>query len=140
MNVIFKKLQAEAHIPAYAHPGDAGMDVYTCETKTLEPGERYAYRTGVAVEIPEGYVGLVWDRSSRATKSGLKTMAGVIDSGYRGEVKIVLLNTSTTPVEIAAGDKIAQLLMQPVERATIIEGETLSETQRGIGGFGSTGN
>jgi dUTP pyrophosphatase len=139
MKILFKKLHQEARIPHYAHPGDAGMDVYTNEAKTLQPDERHAFSTGVCMEIPEGYVALVWDRSGRAIKEGLKTMAGVIDSGYRGEVKIALLNTSTTPVSINPGDKIAQILIQAIERAEIQEVAELSDTQRGEGGFGSTG-
>ncbi len=140
MNILFKKLNSDALIPHYAHPGDAGLDVFTCESKIVQPGERYAFSTGVSMEIPPGYVALVWDRSSRALQHGLKTMAGVIDSGYRGEVKVVLLNTSHTAVEISAGEKIAQMLIQSVEHAHVKEVNELSETARGTGGFGSTGN
>jgi dUTP pyrophosphatase len=139
MTIQFKKLAPEAVIPHYAHTGDAGMDVVTTETHTLAPQEHYAFATGLAMQLPDGYVALVWDKSGRAVKEGLKTMAGVIDSGYRGEIKIALLNTTTSPVTINAGEKIAQMLIQQIERPEIQEASDLSDTARGTGGFGSTG-
>jgi len=139
MNILFKKLTPEAQIPQYAHPGDAGMDLKTIESRVLNAGERYAFPTGICMEMPSGYVALVWDRSGRAVKEGLKTMAGVIDSGYRGEIKVALLNTSTQSITIHAGEKIAQMLIQPIERPVIQEVEELSDSSRGVGGFGSTG-
>jgi dUTP pyrophosphatase len=139
MKILFKKLQPNALIPQYAHPGDAGMDLVAIESYTLAPHAHYAFSTGLAMELPEGLVALVWDKSGRAVKEGLKTMAGVIDSGYRGEIKIALLNTTEQPVTINSGEKIAQLLIQRVERPEIEEVNELSNTQRGAGGFGSTG-
>lgn len=139
MKILFKKLTPNATIPHYVHPGDAGMDIVTTESRTLVPQEHYAFATGLSMELPEGTVALVWDKSGRAVKEGLKTMAGVIDSGYRGEIKIALLNTTNQPVVINAGEKIAQLLIQRVEQPEVHEATELSDTSRGAGGFGSTG-
>ncbi len=139
MEIKIKRLNKDAYLPTYANPGDAGMDLRTTEDKTLKPGERYGFKIGFAVEIPNGYVALVWDKSGLANKHGLKTMAGVIDSGYRGEWEIVICNLSDRPYSFVKGDKIAQALIQKVERADVIETETLSETQRGDGKMGSTG-
>lgn len=139
MNVEIQKLEKQARLPEYAHPGDAGMDVFAFENLALEPGERGMVRTGVAMKVPEGYVGLVWDKSGRAVKEGLTTMAGVIDSGYRGEVQIVILNTSTEAITIEAGQKVAQILIQPVICGMIQEVSQLDDTSRGDNGFGSTG-
>ncbi|HRL11013.1 MAG TPA: dUTP diphosphatase [Aggregatilineales bacterium] len=122
-------------------PGDAGYDLYAVETLQIVPGGRGLIPTGVHVEIPEGYVGLVKDRSSMALK-GLHTMAGVVDAGYRGEIKIVLLNTTGEPVTIDAGQKVAQMIVVPVYTQaleTVESLEALSATERGAGGFGSTG-
>src|SRR3989344_7746273 len=109
-----KKLKSDAKLPSYAHPGDAGMDIYSCEERTLLPQEQALISTGIAMEIPDGYVGLFWDKSGLSSKHGLKTMAGVIDAGYRGEVKILLCNLGDTTYEIKQGEKIAQMLIQPV--------------------------
>jgi dUTP pyrophosphatase len=122
-------------------PGDAGYDLYAVETLQIVPGGRGLIPTGVHVEIPEGYVGLVKDRSSMALK-GLHTMAGVVDAGYRGEIKIVLLNTTGEPVTIDARQKVAQMIVVPVYTQaleTVESLEALSATERGAGGFGSTG-
>jgi len=134
-----KRLRPEAIAPSYAHPGDAGADLCTTETVTLQPGQRLNVPTGIAVEIPDGYVGLVWDKSGRAAKDGLTILGGVIDAGYRGEIFAITLNTSDQPVTIQQGEKIAQMLIQPVEQVSIVEAETLSDTTRGEGKFGSTG-
>jgi dUTP pyrophosphatase len=139
MKMLAKRLVPEARLPEYAHPGDAGLDVFANESVSLQPGERRAVGTGVAVAIPDGAVGLVWEKSGRALAEGLGTMAGVIDAGYRGEVKVVLINHGDTPVSIAAGEKIAQLLVQPVVRAELEEVTELPSSQRGADGFGSTG-
>lgn len=139
MNISIKRLSKNATLPNYAHPGDAGMDVYAAREVKIQPGLREVIPTGIAMEIPEGYVGLVWDKSGRAVKDGLKVMAGVIDAGYRGEVGIVLLNVSEDDITIAAGEKIAQILIQPVISPTLVEVEELSDAQRGENGFGSTG-
>ena len=140
MTLKIKKLSATAILPKYAHPHDAGMDLYASETVVILPQERTLIPTGIALSIPIGYVGLIWDKSGIATKHGLKTMAGVIDSGYRGEVKILLHNLSQQSYTIEAGTKIAQMLIQPVEQKQIVEVEELAETERGEQGFGSTDN
>lgn len=137
--VRIKKNSASAKRPKYGHPGDAGLDLFSCENHRLEPGGRHSFSTGWAFEIPRGYVGLVWDRSGLASKNGIHCLAGVVDSGYRGELKIVLLNTGQEPYHVKNGDKIAQLLIQPVEHMEIKEAESLSDTTRGSAGFGSTG-
>ena len=139
MKLKIKKLKENAKPIKYAHKGDAGLDVYSAENKTIKAGEREVIETGIAIAIEEGYVALVWDKSGLAAKSGIKTMAGVIDSGYRGEVKIVLLNTNKEDFEITEGDKIAQILIQKIEQAEIEEVQDLDDTTRGEGGFGSTG-
>lgn len=139
MKIAVKKLDKDAKVPAYAHPGDAGMDLFALENIVIQPGTRASVKTGIAMAIPEGYAGLIWDKSGIASKNGIKTMAGVIDSGYRGEIKIVLANLSREVYGIKKGDKIAQMLIQKVKRAEIIEAEELDETMRGEGGFGSTG-
>ncbi len=134
-----KRLREDAILPKYAHEGDAGLDVYSCEDAVLKAGERAMISTGISCEFPEGYVALVWDKSGLASKNGIKTMAGVIDCHYRGEWKIVLLNTSKEDIEIKKGQKIAQVLIQRIEKAEVKEVEELSDTTRGEGGFGSTG-
>ncbi len=134
-----KLLHPDAKAPAYAHPGDAGMDVYSIEDHTLQPGERYTFRLGFSAEFEPGYVCLVWDRSGLAAKQGLTNLAGVIDADYRGEYGVVVLNTSPASVEVKQGDRIAQLLIQPVQRVDVQVVEELSDTSRQSGGFGSTG-
>lgn len=139
MSIKIKRLDKGAVLPDYAYPGDAGMDFFSNEEVWLGPGERRLISTGIAMAIPEGYVGLVWDKSGMASKFGIKTMAGVIDSGYRGEVKILLYNLSMEEFKVEKGMKIAQMLIQPVEQRKVVEAEELEETERGAGGFGSTG-
>jgi len=137
--VKIKKLNHKAKILSYAYPGDAGLDLYSCEDYLLQPGERHTFGLGIALEIPFGYAGLIWDKSGLAAKHGLTTLAGVIDANYRGECKVVLINTSQEPYQIKEGDKIAQLLIQKVEEVKIKEVKKLSETSRKDGGFGSSG-
>ena len=139
MQIKFQKILEGAIIPHYAHPGDAGMDIFSAEDAVIKAGERRSVRTGVKMELPEGFVGLIWDKSGLALKNGIKTMAGVIDSCYRGEIEIVLVNLSEQDYKIEKGQKIAQMLIQKAERAEIEEVEELNETSRGAGGFGSTG-
>lgn len=139
MKIKIKKLNEKATLPRYAKKGDAGMDIFSCEEVMLKPGERKLISTGISMEIPEGNVALVWDKSGIAGNHGIKTMAGVIDSSYRGEIKIVILNTSDKEYSIKHGDKICQILIQPVVSAEIVEVSELEETERGSGGFGSTG-
>jgi dUTP pyrophosphatase len=127
--------------PAYATPGAAGMDVVAAEALTLAPGARHAVATGFAMAIPEGYEVQVRPRSGLALKHGVTCLntPGTIDSDYRGEVKVILANLGSEPFAIARGDRIAQLVPAPVQRAVLTEVESLDETQRGAGGFGSTG-
>ncbi len=139
MKINIKKLHHEAKLPAYAHSGDAGMDFFALEKTVILPNKRVLVKTGISIEIPEGYVGLIWDKSSISFKYGLKTVGGVIDAGYRGEVGIVIINTSNQEYIFEAGHKIAQMLIQKVEHVEILETIELTETKRGSGGFGSTG-
>ncbi len=134
-----KKLCPDAVLPSYAHEGDAGLDLYSVEHYSVGAGERVTVSTGISCEFSPGYVALVWPRSGLSAKKGIDVLAGVIDSHYRGEYKIVLLNTSGETFEIEKGDKIAQLLIQPIVRAEVLEVSELEETIRGEGGFGSTG-
>lgn len=138
MKVKVLKLEKDATLPAYAHPHDAGMDIFALETTTVAPSEFVAVRTGISMEIPKGHVGLVWDKSGLALK-GIKTIAGVVDAGYRGEVKICVTNLGKTSYTFEKGHKVAQMLIQKVESPTIAEVKKLSETKRGKKGFGSTG-
>ena len=133
-----KKLTQSAILPKYAHESDAGMDLFSDEDLILKSGERKLVSTGISLEFPEGFVALVWDKSGIANK-GIKTMGGVIEHTYRGEYKIILLNTSEEDYFIKKGDKICQLLIQPIITAEVEEAEKLSETARGSGAFGSTG-
>lgn len=139
VNVLVKKIHEDAVAPSYAHEGDAGMDLFSKEEIVLKPGERKVIGTGIAMAIPIGHVGLIWDKSGLAAKYGLKTMAGVVDSGYRGEVGVVLHNLSDKEYLVEKNSKIAQMLIQPVHSNQVIEVEDLDETARGDGGWGSTG-
>jgi dUTP pyrophosphatase len=134
-----KKLHPDAILPSYAHSGDAGLDLYSIEDTIIKAGERALIPTGLSIELPQGYVSLIWDKSGLAAKNGIKTMGGVIEYTYRGEYKIVMLNTSKEDFKITKGQKIAQLLIQPIITAEVEEAQELSETSRGQGGFGSTG-
>ena len=126
-------------VPGYAHPGDAGADLCASENTTLPPRSRQLISTGLCLALPQGHVGLVWPRSGLAVKHGIDCGAGVIDSGYRGEIKVLLFNHSDDAFSIEAGDRIAQLLIQKVERATFESVESLPESERGEGGFSTTG-
>lgn len=139
MNLKIKKLHPNAKIPSYANYGDAGFDLYVPESITLEPGDRRTIPLGLAVEIPDGYVGLMFDKSSLSHKQGLKTFGNVIDSGYRGEVHAGLINQSGVTQTLEAGQKIIQMLIIPVMRVDIEEANELSPSERGAGGFGSSG-
>ncbi len=134
-------LDPQATLPTYAHPGDAGMDLRANEAVTIAPRGRHPVRTGIAIAVPEGWVGLVHPRSGLALRQGLTVVnaPGTIDAGYRGEVMVALVNLGDADVEIAVGDRVAQLLLQQVGHATIVEVEDLDDTARGTGGFGSTG-
>jgi dUTP pyrophosphatase len=134
-----KKLRDDAIIPKYSHIGDAGMDLFSVEENfVLKPMEKRLISTGLSMEIPEGYVALIWDKSGIANE-GIKTMGGVIEHTYRGEYKVILINLTNKDYEIKKYQKIAQLLIQPIETAKVVEVNQLSETQRGEKGFGSTG-
>lgn len=139
MDIKVKKLKPYAAVPRYSCTGDAGMDLFAAEDAVIRPGEIIAVATGIAIEIPDGYAGLIWDKSGLAILKELKIFGGVIDAGYRGEIKVGIRNFNTHEHTIKSGDKIAQMLIQKVECANIILAEELSETDRGSGGFGSTG-
>lgn len=139
MKLKIKKLNNDAVVPCYAKQGDAGMDIFASEKLTLLPGERGLVKTGIAMEFPEGYVFLVWDKSGISTKTGVTTIAGVVDAGYRGELQIAVINLGQEPYTFEKGKKVAQGLMQPIVQAEIEEVETLGDSSRGEGGFGSTG-
>ena len=144
LKVNFKKLDKNAHAPTYGSEFAAGADLYALtggETVRFKPGETKIIHTGIAVEIPEGYAGLVYARSGIATKRGLApaNKVGVIDSDYRGEVMVSLHNHSNEEQEIADGERIAQLVIAPFLAAEFTECDELTDTQRGEGGFGSTG-
>ncbi|GGR40616.1 hypothetical protein GCM10010197_02050 [Nocardioides luteus] len=136
------RLDAELPPPAYAHPGDAGADLRTTVDVTLKPGERALVPTGIAMALPEGYVGLVHPRSGLAAKHGLSIVnaPGTVDAGYRGEVKVALVNLDPVEaIELRRGDRIAQLVIQRVEQARFVEVSELPGSVRGDGGYGSTG-
>lgn len=142
MIVQIQRLDKDLPLPEYARPGDAGMDVYSTIDCTLAPGERAIVPTGIAIALPEGYVCFAHPRSGLAAKNGISIVnaPGTIDSGYRGEIKIILINTDNNEsFEIKRGDRIAQLVFQKFESARFFEVENLPESQRGAGGFGSTG-
>lgn len=142
MNLPVAKLREDATLPTRAHEGDAGLDLYACEAAHIGPGERWSVGTGVAVEIPDGHAGLVLPRSGLAKKHGIALVnaPGLIDSGYRGELRVLLLNTDPAETfKVEPGDRIAQLMIVPIALAEPVETETLAETARGDGGFGSSG-
>jgi dUTP pyrophosphatase len=133
-----KKLAPDATLPTRAHPDDAGLDLYAFEDAWLAPGEGKLVRTGIALALPRGHVGLIADRSSMA-KKGIKTAGGVIDAGYRGEIQVVLWNLSSQEFRIGRGERLAQLLLLPIATPAVEEVAELNETSRGSGGFGSSG-
>jgi dUTP pyrophosphatase len=142
MDVPVRLLDPDLPLPAYAHPGDAGADLVSAEDVEFAPGERRLVHTGVAVALPDGYVGLVHPRSGLAARLGVTVLnaPGTVDSGYRGEILVNLINHDpVTPVKIARGDRIAQLLVQRVERAVFRAVDELPDAVRGAGGHGSTG-
>jgi dUTP diphosphatase len=142
MDLPVTKLKEDAQLPNRAHEGDAGLDLYACEPAHLGPGERWSVGTGVAVEIPQGHAGLVLPRSGLARDHGIALVnsPGLIDSGYRGEVRVLLLNTDPAETfRIEPGERIAQLVLAPIALAEPVEVEALTESARGDGGFGSSG-
>jgi dUTP pyrophosphatase len=142
MTLKVRRLDARARLPTRAYPGDAGLDLYALEDGALDPGQRASVRTGIAVEIPEGEAGLVLPRSGLAARHGIALVnaPGLIDSGYRGEIVVLLLNTDRSArFELAAGDRIAQLVLVKVQTPEVLEVEELAASERGAGGFGSSG-
>ncbi len=142
MELRITRLNDTARVPSRAHDGDAGLDLHASEGATLGPGERASVATGVALEIPDGYAGLVLPRSGLAARHGIALVnsPGLIDSGYRGEVRVLLLNTDRAETfTVEPGDRIAQLLVTPFAAAAPVEARELAASSRGSGGFGSSG-
>lgn len=141
LSVQLCQIDPDLPLPRYARPGDAGADLYASEAVEIPPGKRCLVRTGVAIALPEGYVGLVHPRSGLAAAMGITVLntPGTVDSGYRGEILVNLINHDCTTVKIARGDRIAQLIIQPVEMANFEVVEALSGSARGVDGHGSTG-
>lgn len=142
MRIFLNRLDAGLPVPAHAREGDGGVDLYAREDAVLAPGERAVVPTGIAVAIPAGYAGLVTPRSGLAARSGIGVVnaPGVVDSGYRGEIKVILVNHGSETVTITRGDRIAQLVVVPVATQEFVEVDVLPESERGAGGFGSTGS
>jgi dUTP pyrophosphatase len=136
-----RRLDPDLPLPSYAHPGDAGLDLYAADTTVLQSGERALIPCGVAIAIPEGFVGLVHPRSGLAVDHGLTVLnaPGTIDAGYRGEVKVLLINLGQDTAEVRHGQRIAQLVLMRVGTVDVREVDRLDVTARGSGGFGSTG-
>jgi dUTP pyrophosphatase len=142
VEILITRTDPDLPLPSYAHPGDAGADLVTTVDVHLEPGERALVPTGVAIALPDGYVALVHPRSGLAARFGVSIVnaPGTIDAGYRGEVSVLLVNLDPhDPVDLARGDRVAQLLVQRVEKARFVEVERLPGSARGDGGYGSTG-
>jgi dUTP pyrophosphatase len=126
-------------LPSYGYDDDAAFDLYAAEEVVLAPGARAQVRTGIALVIPRGYVGLVWDKSGLSHTHGLKTLGGVVDAGYRGEVMVGIVNLGSAPYTLARHHKVAQMIIQKKETPVIVEVSTLPESDRGTRGFGSSG-
>ena len=142
LDVLVQRLDPDLPLPSYAHPGDAGADLVTTVDVTLAPGERAMVPTGVAIALPEGFVALVHPRSGLAARHGLSIVntPGTVDAGYRGEIKVMLINHDPRDsIELRRGDRIAQLVIQRFERVEFVDVEALPESVRGAGGYGSTG-
>lgn len=139
MKLKIKKIHLDAKIPKYAHHDDAGFDLCTVDNILVKKGERLPIPTGIAMEIPEGYVGLIWDKSGVSLKHGIKTIAGVVDSTYRGEILVAVMNLGGGDYIFEKGHKIAQMIIQKKETVEFEEVEELTDTVRGGGKFGSTG-
>jgi dUTP pyrophosphatase len=142
MTLLVRRLDARALLPTRAYPGDAGLDLYALEERELGPGERASIGTGISIQIPEGQAGLVLPRSGLAASHGISIVnaPGLIDSGYRGEVRVLLLNTDRSkPFTVTVGDRIAQLVLVRVETPAVEEVDELALSERGAGGFGSSG-
>lgn len=138
-DILVKRLNNTAKLPTKAHPGDAGWDLYSNADKTIKPQGRSLIPIGCSFAIPEGYYGRIADRSGNAWKAGIHVMGGVIDSKYRGEVKVVLINHGFEDFHIETGDKIAQMVITKIHEEEMVEVDNLDDTKRNKGGFGSTG-
>lgn len=132
-------LNEKARIPTKAHDHDAGWDLYSTEDVEILPGERKTIKTGISLQIPNGYAGLIWPRSGLSVKNGIDVLAGVVDATYRGEVMVCLLNTGKDTVSLQIHSRIAQILFQEVPRFVLTETSSLDDTKRAAGGFGSSG-
>lgn len=142
VDIALRRLDPGLPPPSYAHPGDAGADLFTTVDVTLAPGERAMVPTGIAIALPEGYVALVHPRSGLAARHGVSIVnsPGTVDAGYRGEIKVLLVNLDpAASVSLSRGDRIAQLVVQRFETASFVEVDALPESERGAGGYGSTG-
>lgn len=141
LKIALQKVSGNAKMPSYAHPGDSGMDLYSSEDIVLKPGERKLVKTGIKIAVPEGFEAQVRPKSGIAVKNGVTVLntPGTIDSGYRGEVQVILVNLGKEAFKVEKGKKIAQLVIAKVEQAEIEEVEKLDDTSRNTGGFGSTG-
>ena len=142
VEILITRLDEDVPVPSYAHPGDAGADLVSTVDVHLEPGERALVPTGISMALPQGYVALVHPRSGLAARFGVSIVnaPGTVDAGYRGEVKVLLVNLDPAEaVDLARGDRIAQLVVQRVENATFVEVDRLPGSARGSGGYGSTG-
>jgi dUTP pyrophosphatase len=139
VKVKMHRIDKTVDLPNYAKTGDAAFDLRSSEERTIEPGHKVIVKTGLRMAIPDGHVGLIWDRSGMAAKHGIHCLAGVIDSGYRGEIGVVLKHLGHEPFTLEKNMRIAQMLIQPVASANIEEVDDLDETDRSAGGFGSTG-
>lgn len=141
MQLKIKRLDAHARLPEYAHPGDAGLDLFAIESHSLKPGEAQLVKTGIALELPDGYEAQVRPRSGLALKHSITVLnsPGTVDAGYRGEVGVVLINHGRETFEVTFGMKIAQMVINQIVQADILEVDALSESARGEGGYGSTG-
>jgi dUTP pyrophosphatase len=141
IDVAIRRLRPDAHVPSQAYEGDAGLDLAACESLVLQPGARAVIPTGLAVEIPEGYAGFVQPRSGLAARHGIGVVnsPGLIDSGYRGEIRVVLINTDREiPFVVEPGMRVAQLVIAPVASVRLVEAEELATSERGGRGFGSS--
>ena len=140
IDVAVRRLRPDAHIPEQAYDGDAGLDLAACDHVVLGPGERAVVPTGLAVEIPDGYAGFVQPRSGLAARHGIGIVnsPGLIDSGYRGEIRIVLLNTGGEAFSVEPGMRVAQLVVVPVAAVRLVEVDELASSDRGVQGFGSS--
>lgn len=139
MNILVKKYLADATVPTRARPGDSGLDLYAAEWVSIDPGQRRSVTTGIAIELPPGYEAQVRPRSGMTLAHGVVAALGTIDNGYRGTILVTLFNLSGSTFHVHRGDRIAQLVVAPVAYPVVVEADSLSDTERGPSGFGSTG-